>query len=92
MIITDLANIFTPSPSNIFFMAGLTSVLGLLLGFLIKSGILSKHKKRIITLEDEMLANHSRILDLEKKLAELREENARIKGSSSGQKAELKVS
>lgn len=40
------------------------------LGMLIKRGVIAKQRKRILSLEDEMLANHSRILSLEKKLAE----------------------
>lgn len=40
------------------------------LGLLVKRGIIAKQRKRILSLEDEMLANHSRILSLEKKLAE----------------------
>jgi hypothetical protein len=35
-------------------------------------------KKRVISLEDEMLLNHSRILDLEKQVAQLKEENAKL--------------
>ena len=39
------------------------------LGMLIKKGIIAKQRKRILSLEDEMLSNHSRILALEKKLS-----------------------
>ena len=42
------------------------------LGFLFKSGLIFKQRKRILRLEDEMLSNHSRILTLEKKIAENR--------------------
>ncbi len=40
------------------------------LGFLFKRATIAKQRKRILNLEDEMLSNHARILDLEKKLSE----------------------
>lgn len=40
------------------------------LGLLFKRGVIAKQRKRILSLEDEMLSNHSRILALEKKLSE----------------------
>ena len=40
------------------------------LGFLFKRAVIAKQRKRILSLEDEMLSNHARILDLEKKLSE----------------------
>ena len=40
------------------------------LGFLLKRAKIAKQRKRILNLEDEMLSNHSRILELEKKLSE----------------------
>jgi hypothetical protein len=40
------------------------------LGFLLKRAIIAKLRKRIYNLEDEMLSNHARILELEKKLSE----------------------
>ena len=39
-------------------------------GFFIRSALIFKQRKRILRLEDEMLANHSRILALEKKISE----------------------
>jgi len=39
------------------------------LGMLVKRGMIAKQRKRILSLEDEMLSNHSRILALEKKLS-----------------------
>jgi hypothetical protein len=44
------------------------------LGFLIRSAIILKQRKRILRLEDEMLANHSRILALEKRISETRKD------------------
>jgi hypothetical protein len=89
---TEMLNVFTPSTSNIFFMTAVAGIGGFALGFLIKSAAISSHKKRIITLEDEMLNNHSRILDLEKQLAEHREEKAKFNNTSTAPKVELKVS
>jgi hypothetical protein len=40
------------------------------LGFIFKSGVINKQRKRILNLEDEMISNHSRILSLEKKIAD----------------------
>jgi len=42
------------------------------LGLLIKSAIIFKQRRRILRLEDEMLANHSKILSLEKIMNEAR--------------------
>ncbi len=66
---------------------------GILIGIFVKVAIIFKQRKRILRLEDEMLANHSRILALEKKVAEYRKE----KGISheytpQPRKSELKVS
>lgn len=44
------------------------------LGLLIKSAIVFKQRKRILSLEEEMLSNHERILTLEKKLSESRKD------------------
>jgi len=89
---TELANIFTPSPDNIFFMSALAGICGFAIGFFFKVAIINKHKKRVLSLEDEMLKNHSRILDLEKQVADLKEEKAKLGNASSGPKVELKVS
>lgn len=42
------------------------------IGYLIKTAVLLKQRKRILRLEDEMLANHARILSLEKRASERR--------------------
>jgi len=44
------------------------------LGFIFKSGVISKQRKRILSLEDEMISNHAKILSLEKKLADSKPE------------------
>jgi hypothetical protein len=43
-------------------------------GLCMRSAIIFKQRKRILRLEDEMLANHSRILTLEKRVAETRKD------------------
>jgi hypothetical protein len=40
------------------------------LGLFLKRAVIAKQRKRILNLEDEMLSNHARILELEKKLSE----------------------
>ena len=47
---------------------------GFVFGFILKSGIIRKQRKRILSLEDEMLTNHSRILSLEKRIADYKSE------------------
>ena len=47
---------------------------GFAFGFMFKSAVIYKQRKRILRLEDEMLANHSRILTLEKKIADSKKE------------------
>lgn len=90
----EILNIFTPSSTNIFFVSTITGLAGFALGFLIKSAAIAKHKKRVIGLEDEMLTNHSRILELEKQVAELKEANAKLGGGTKAplSKVELKAS
>jgi hypothetical protein len=88
---TQLLSIFTPSTGNLFFVAAVTGISGFALGFLWKATLIAKHKKRVVSLEDEMLLNHSRILDLEKQIAEQKEANAKL-GNKPMQKVELKAS
>ncbi|MBG9375751.1 hypothetical protein I5907_05865 [Panacibacter sp. DH6] len=89
----DILNIFTPSATNIFFVSAVTGIAGFAAGFLIKAAAIAKHKKRVIGLEDEMLTNHSRILELEKQLAELKDANAKLSGNKAPlSKVELKAS
>jgi hypothetical protein len=62
------------------------------LGFFLKAGLLRKYKKRILSLEDEMLVNHARILELEKQAVELKEENTKLRNTAVVPKVELKAS
>jgi len=55
------------------------------LGFLFKSGVISKQRKKILSLEDEMISNHAQILTLEKRLAE-------VKPEKTNQHSDLEVS
>lgn len=44
------------------------------IGLVSKTAIVRKQRKRILQLEDEMLANHARILNLEKKITDNRKD------------------
>ncbi|SFQ21278.1 hypothetical protein [Parafilimonas terrae] len=55
------------------------AVVAFCLGLLYKKAMVTKQKKRILRLEDEMLSNHSTILGLEKKIAELQKESENYK-------------
>lgn len=58
--------------------------MAVIVGFLLKWGSLELYRKRVLRLEDEMLANHARILSLEKKNADLKSELQQLrKGCSS---------
>lgn len=89
---TELANIFSPSASYTIFAVGFAGVIGFAFGFILKSAVVNKHKKRVLELEDEMLANHSRILENEKEIATLKSEITRISNVPGSTKTELKVS
>ena len=58
--------------SEITLIAGMLS--GIAAGFLIRSAIVFKQRKRILRLEDEMLSNHARILSLEKRVSDGKKE------------------
>ena len=50
------------------------SLVSLLVGYLIRSNAIRKYKSKVVSLENEMLKNHARILKLEKQLAEAKGE------------------
>jgi hypothetical protein len=83
----ELANFFSLSPVYSIATVGAAGVVGLVIGYLLKSSVVRKHKKRVLSLENEMLSNHSRILELEKQVTELKNENIKLtekdKGSGS---------
>ena len=49
-------------------------ITGFVIGFISKVTAAKKQRKRILQLEDEMLASHSRILALEKRIADYKSE------------------
>lgn len=70
-----------------------TTLLGIgtactLAGFFFKWGALAKCRRKVLRLEDEMLANHSRILSLQKKNTELQSENKNLRAEA---KEEIKL-
>lgn len=81
---TELANFFSPAPVYTIVSVAATGVAGFVVGYLLRLGIIAKHKKRVLGLEDEMLSNHSRILELEKQVTELKNEKIKIPGNQPG--------
>lgn len=71
---------------------GISGILGLGAGFLLRLAINSKQKKNILKLENEMLSNHSRILDLEKQVSILEKDNYDLSIKTSLKKTELRAS
>lgn len=65
--------IFATTTYSLQLVLGL-AIAGFVLGFIVKSVIIKKQRKRILQLEDEMLASHSRILALEKRIADYKVE------------------
>ena len=86
-----LANIKAPYSTENAIAIG---IMAFVAGFIIKAGVVLVQRKRILRLEDEMLANHSRILSLEKKVAEARKDKNNPSNAEFTAKrtAELKVS
>lgn len=86
-----LANIKAPYSTETAIAIG---IMAFVAGFIIKAGVVLVQRKRILRLEDEMLANHSRILALEKKVAEARKDKNHPSNAEFTPKrpAELKVS
>ena len=78
---TELANFFSPAPVFTIFSVAIAAVIGFIAGVLFKMGVIAKYKRKVLTLEDEMLANHARILGLEKQLTDLKNEKIKIPGS-----------
>ncbi len=81
---TELANIISPAPAFTIFTVAFAGIIGFIAGYLLRAAIIAKHKSRVLTLEDEMLANHSRILDLEKQVTDLKNEKIKIPGTQPG--------
>ncbi|MEO8712596.1 MAG: hypothetical protein ABI405_10760 [Parafilimonas sp.] len=63
--------------AQVFFSWGTVLGVGIIafgLGLLLRSAIIFKQRKRILSLEEEMLSNHERILTLEKKMTDSRKD------------------
>lgn len=80
----DLADLFSIPTAFSIVTVAIAGVVGFVIGYLLKSGVIAKHKKRILNLENEMLSNHSRILELEKQITELKDQNAKLKNMDGG--------
>ncbi len=76
----ELANFFYPSPIYMTVYIALAVVIGFIGGYLLRSGIIAQHKKRILNLEEEMLSNHARILELEKEVSDLKSDKLTVNG------------
>ena len=81
---TAFLSFFSPAPVFTIISVGVAAVVGLAVGVALKSGHIAKHKKRVLHLEDEMLANHSRILKLEKLVSDLKKEKADLLNDKTG--------
>ena len=80
----QLADVISLSPAySILTVAGAAGI-GFVIGLLVKSGVVAKHKKRVLSVENEMLSSHSRILELEKQITELKNELAKHQDKSAG--------
>jgi cell division protein FtsL len=87
----NLMNVFAFAHAYSVLTVAAASIIGFAVGFLLKWGIIAVHKKRIIELEEEMLSNHSKILELEKQNGELKSDISELK-SRSHNESKLKVS
>jgi len=88
---TQLADVISLSPAySILTVAGAAGT-GFVIGLLVKSGVVAKHKKRVLSVENEMLSSHSRILELEKQVTESKNEMAKLQDKNTSA-AKLKAS
>lgn len=69
--------------TSVGLLAG-TAIVSFGLGLMIKTGVIARQRKRILKLEDEMLANHAKILSLEKLLSEVQKENPQTRKTDHG--------
>ena len=89
---TILADLKAPYATETLIAVG---IMAFVAGFILKAGIVFVQRKRILRLEDEMLSNHSRILSLEKKVADAKKDksiNGKSDFTTATRPAELKVS
>jgi len=88
---TQLADIISLSPAYSILTVAAAAVIGFVIGLLVKSGVVAKHKKRVLSVENEMLSSHSRILELEKQVTESKNEMAKLQDKNTSA-AKLKAS
>lgn len=88
----QLANLFSLSPAYSILTVALAGGVGFVIGVLLKSSVIAKHKKRVMSVENEMLSSHSRILELEKQVTELKNEIAKFLNKDEGSPTRLRVS
>ena len=69
-----ITNLLFGVTSNPLFMSVIFAIVGFVIGFISKITAAKKQRKRILQLEDEMLSSHSRILSLEKRIADYKAE------------------
>ena len=88
---TQLADVISLSPAYSILTVAAAAGTGFVIGLLVKSGVVAKHKKRVLSVESEMLSSHSRILELEKQVTELKNEMAKLHDKNTSA-AKLKAS
>jgi len=88
---TQLADVISLSPAYSILTVAAAAVIGFVIGLLVKSGVVAKHKKRVLSVENEMLSSHSRILELEKQVTESKNEMAKLQDKNTSA-AKLKAS
>ena len=88
---TQLADIISLSPAYSILTVAAAACTGFVIGLLVKSGVVAKHKKRVLSVENEMLSSHSRILELEKQVTESKNEMAKLQDKNTSA-AKLKAS
>jgi hypothetical protein len=76
----ELANFFYPSPIYTIAYIAVAVIIGFIAGYLVRLGITAQHKKRVLNLEEEMLTSHSRILELEKHITDLKNDKLPVNG------------
>lgn len=91
IVMPQLADVFSLSPAYSILTVAVAAGIGFIFGFLLKSGVIAKYKKRVLSVENEMLSSHSRILDLEKQVTELKSEIVKLRDKNSAS-SKLKAS
>lgn len=82
-------NFFATITLQTILIAMVAVAAGFIAGYMMRSVIVAKQKKKIYILEEEMLGSHARILELHKELGEVK---AKAANNQLTKKVELKVS